>query len=158
MSSDDYRAMIDAHREAKTCSICKQHLDYSQGYHSVAHAHWDCHKREDDDFKALISRNTGSRTEQDADLGSLEPATIKGNPHRTHLLAEGSMTAICGAKPGVSKGWRMRRRSGWYIFADRTGPGRPMCTSCEALELGWLTEHGRLLDGVEHNGFPGGVA
>lgn len=142
MISDDYRAKIDAHREAQTCSICKKHLEYSDGYHTVSHAHWGCHEREDDYFKALIARSTGSRPEQNADLGSLEPATIKGNPYRTHLLPECSMTAICGAKPGASHTRRMRARSGWYSFADRTGPGRPMCSACETLEPGWFTEHG----------------
>jgi hypothetical protein len=141
MPSDEYRARIDAHREAQTCSICGKHLDYSQGYHSVSHAHWVCQKREDDHFDALIGRSHCDDMEQQPDLGELQPATIKGNPHRTHLLPEGSMTAICGAKPGVSKARRMRKRSGWYIFANRTAPSRPMCASCDALELGWITEH-----------------
>ena len=33
---------IDSHILAQTCSICGEHLNYSDGYYSVEHAHYDC--------------------------------------------------------------------------------------------------------------------
>lgn len=36
------RDEIDGHIDAQTCSVCGGHLDYSEGYYTVSHAHWIC--------------------------------------------------------------------------------------------------------------------
>lgn len=41
-SHQDFHARIESHREAQTCSVCGHHLDYSQGYYSLEHAHSIC--------------------------------------------------------------------------------------------------------------------
>jgi hypothetical protein len=33
---------IEAHRQAQTCSICLQHLDYAEGCYTVDHSHYNC--------------------------------------------------------------------------------------------------------------------
>jgi hypothetical protein len=43
----DSNASIEAHRQAKTCSICSKPLDPSKGYFSHTHAHTECHSEQE---------------------------------------------------------------------------------------------------------------
>lgn len=58
-------------------------------------------------------------------------AAIKGNPWRLHAKTGGAVAALCGRKPGESKGrGRMVDRTGWYHWALDTR--RPNCVACIA--------------------------
>jgi hypothetical protein len=42
--AESHKAKIERCQEAGICSICEKPLDYSDGYHSASHSHWNCHK------------------------------------------------------------------------------------------------------------------
>lgn len=50
-------------------------------------------------------------------MSDFQIVRIKGG-YRIHRKVAGEYSAICGAKPGISKARRMRDRTGWWIYRD----------------------------------------
>jgi len=101
-----WRAKIDAHRDAQTCSICGKHLDYGDGYHTTSHSHWKCWVSERD---ALVKKRP-------AGLALL----VANGGVRVHAVEMSTGRALCGHKPRDTAK-RMKQRGRWmkHATADR---------------------------------------
>lgn len=109
---DEWRAKIDAHRDAQTCSMCGKHLDYNDGYHTTSHAHWKCWVAE---TQAIFAQRPTGMALRVANGGV-----------KVHAVDLSTGRALSGHKPRDTAR-RMKQRGRWLIYASAD---RITCNGC----------------------------
>jgi hypothetical protein len=57
--STDFKSMLRAHKEAGTCYLCKLPVLDGEERHGSLGCHWACHKRDEEEAKAIFARVGG---------------------------------------------------------------------------------------------------